>query len=102
MIGRMSERMCYPRNDLCSSCLDEEEMVQHQLCDCPTLQGRRLQCLGKQSFRDLECLKDVPLLNLLRFIRCKLVSLICFCSIFECLLFVRVNFSSAFLFVEEG
>ena len=30
MIGRMSERMGYPRNDLCSSCLDEEEeSVQH-------------------------------------------------------------------------
>ena len=47
MIGRMSERTGYPRNDLHRSCLDEEEeeSVQHLLCDCPALQGSRLQCL---------------------------------------------------------
>ena len=71
MIGRMSERMGYPRNDLCRSCFDEEEeeSVQHLLCDCPALQGRRLQCLGSRSFDNLECLSDVPLMNLLRFVK---------------------------------
>ena len=35
-----AERMGYPRNDLCMSCLDEEEeLVQHLLCDCPASQG---------------------------------------------------------------
>ena len=70
MIGRMSERMGYPRNDLFRSCLDnEEESVQHLLCDCPVLQGRRLQCLGRLSFENLECLSDVPLMNLLRIVK---------------------------------
>ena len=32
LIGRMSEPMSYPRNDLCTICLDEEEeSVQHLL-----------------------------------------------------------------------
>ena len=69
MIGRMSERMGYPQNDLFRSCLDEEESVQHLICDCPALQGRRLQCLGRHSFSNLECLNDVPLMGLLRLIK---------------------------------
>ena len=71
MIGLLSERFGYPRNDLCRSCLDEEEeeSVQHLLCDCPALQGRRLQCLRTHSFDILECLSDVPLMNLLKFVK---------------------------------
>ena len=66
MMGRMSERMGYPRNDLCRSCLDEKEKesVQHLLYDCSALQERRLQCLGRRSFNNLECFSDVPLMNL--------------------------------------
>ena len=64
MIGRMPQRTGYPRNDSCRSCLDEgeEESVEHLLCDCPVLQGRRIQCLGKRSFNNLEYLSDVPLM----------------------------------------
>lgn len=39
MIGRMTEHMSYPGNDLCGSCLGEkgEELVHRHLCDYPGL-----------------------------------------------------------------
>ena len=59
IIGRMSKRMGYLRYDICSRCLDEEEeeSVQHLLCDCPPLQERRLQCLGRRRFNNLDLSK---------------------------------------------
>lgn len=35
----MIELMGYRENDLCKSCLDEEELVQYLLCYCPTFKG---------------------------------------------------------------
>lgn len=43
--------------------------MKHLLCDGPVLQRRRLQSLVKQSFRNLEYLNDIRLMNLLRFVK---------------------------------
>lgn len=57
-----------PIYDFCKSFLDndEEESVQHLLCDCSLLLGRKLHLIAMYHFRDLECL---PLINLMRFVR---------------------------------
>lgn len=46
MIGRISEAIGHPRNNLCRSCLDEKESMQHLIYDYTALQGRRQQCFG--------------------------------------------------------
>lgn len=73
MIERLSERINYPENDFCKNCFDEklEESIQYLLCDCPALSEGRQQFLGMFSFSDLECLKDVRLINLLKFVKIK-------------------------------
>ena len=67
MVGRMG----YLQNDLCRSYLEEEEeeSAQHILCYYPALQERRLQCHDRRHFNNLECLSDVPLICLLRFVK---------------------------------
>lgn len=57
IIERMAEHMDYPGN-IYKICLNKEdsESVQYLLCNCPALQGRRLQCLGKNNFHNLEYL----------------------------------------------
>lgn len=56
------ERIGYPEKDLCKSCSDKEESVQHFLCDCPALQGCRLQCRLGHNFHNFECFNDVQLI----------------------------------------
>lgn len=69
-IGRMAARMNIPHEDYCRSCLDEdeEETVEHLLCNCTELQEYRLSFLGNRLFADLADLADVPLRNLYNFI----------------------------------
>lgn len=44
--------------------------MQHLLCDCPKLQRRRLQYLGRRKIHNCECLNNVPMMiSLLRFIK---------------------------------
>lgn len=59
-----SELLGYIWNYFCRSCLEEEEdySIRHPLYKCPALQGCRL-----NSFRDLECLRNVPVINFLGF-----------------------------------
>lgn len=67
-IGRMAVRWGYSREDYCRSCGDEEEeSVQHMLCDCPGLKERRLKCLGRRFFDDLDSLGNVSLRRLADF-----------------------------------
>lgn len=67
MIERMTEAIIYLGNDFCRICLDE--ICQHLLNNYPTLQWRKLQCLERCNFHNFECLKDDPLINLLRCIK---------------------------------
>ena len=60
----MAVRWGYSREDYCRSCGEEEESVQHMLCDCPGLKERRLKCLGRRFFDDLDSLGNVSLLDL--------------------------------------
>lgn len=73
MIGRLSERINYPENDFCKNWFDEKlgDSIQYLLCDCPALSERRQQFLGMFRFSDLEFLKDVQLINLLKFVKIK-------------------------------
>lgn len=69
IIERMVEHMVNSGNDLCRSSLYEEESVQRFLWNCPALQRRRLKYLVRPNFYNLECLKEVMLLSLLRFLK---------------------------------
>lgn len=68
-IGRMATRWGYSRRDYCGSRGDEEETVEHLLCECPRLKERRLRYLGSRFFEDLDSLSDVNLSDLADFLR---------------------------------
>lgn len=59
MIGRMSDRTGYIRNNMFKSCLNEEEK-QYLLCDCQALQVHRLPCLAKRVL-----INEISLLRIL-------------------------------------
>lgn len=70
-IGHMAARYGVPHHDFCRSCRDEEEIetVQHLLCDCPALQGKRLKHLGNTFLAELNNVSKTPLMNLYNFIK---------------------------------
>lgn len=71
LIGRMAERMGFSVTDYCRSCGDEEEeeTIEHFLCECPGLKERRLRFLGRRFFDDLDSLREVSLSDLADFVR---------------------------------
>lgn len=70
LFGRHAERMQIPTNDFCRSCRDEEEeeSIQHFLCECPGLARRRFNALGEPFFNDLEEVSSLQLGRLTKFI----------------------------------
>lgn len=70
MIGSFAQKIQRPANDFCRSCRDEEEVesVQHLLCHCPALQGKRLRYLGSNFFEDLEEVSKLKLADISSFI----------------------------------
>ena len=60
---------CVNKNDFCRDCLNEEVLEQHILTNCPTLEGRSIQCIGRWHFHVLKCLDNVSLRSPLRFIK---------------------------------
>lgn len=69
LVEVLSEYMVYTGNYSSMSCLDEreEESVQHLVYDSPVLRRCRKQFFGIHSYRVLLCLRDISLINLLRF-----------------------------------
>ena len=57
--------------DYCRFCSDpeEEESTSHILCHCKALAGKRLNCLGKEEFNDLDDLSTAKISGLDKFCR---------------------------------
>jgi len=70
LIGKHANRILGVANDQCGDCLEEEEeSVEHLLCECPAHSARRLRILGESNFRDLGQISKVDKGKLLAFIK---------------------------------
>ena len=70
LIGEHASRLLVPTHDFCRSCKDieEEETVEHFLCNCPALAKTRFKLLGAPFFDNLSELKDTTPRQLAHFI----------------------------------
>lgn len=68
-VGRHAARLGIPHNDYCRSCKDgaEEETLEHYLCECPALAGRRFALLGGYVLEGLGDIAKVAMLDLVRY-----------------------------------
>ena len=70
LVGKHANRLLGATNDICGDCLEEdEESVEHLLCNCPAHSARRLSILGEPLFRDLNHISKVDKRKLLAFVK---------------------------------